>query len=127
MKRHLLHHYAGKVAGTGEAHAYCGVTSASCLVVGADEWYEGDVCQRCLALRLAHHPLAGLRLDNVRIPSAEQLEEIELLFRATAATLEPVCSCEQHRQRLRSGDYDERAGGSLHCPQCGKRIGQFRQ
>lgn len=36
--------------------------------------------------------------------------------------------CERdHRSDLRSGDWDERAGGALHCIECGKKIGKFRQ
>jgi len=49
---------------------------------------------------------------------------------AAETSTEPVTApdCKQnHRAALESGNYDERAGGALHCPCCGERIGQFRQ
>ena len=29
--------------------------------------------------------------------------------------------------QAKKGDWDERAGGALHCPECGRKVGQFRQ
>lgn len=37
------------------------------------------------------------------------------------------CTKDEHYARLTSGDWDERAGGALHCPVCGEQIGAFRQ
>jgi len=38
----------------------------------------------------------------------------------------PILQC-NHREQLKSGVWDEGAGGSLSCPYCGNQIGEFRQ
>jgi hypothetical protein len=37
------------------------------------------------------------------------------------------CSHEKHDEQRRSGDWEERAGGTLYCPYCGIMIGKFRR
>ena len=37
------------------------------------------------------------------------------------------CSYEKHDEQRRSGDWEERAGGTLYCPYCGILIGKFRR
>ncbi len=79
------------------------------VVEGNQEWWH------CELEFTEGKEVREIHLADLRADSPHEFDEMRKQHRV----------CCQHARR--TGHWDERAGGMLHCPTCGKPIAKFRQ